>query len=147
MRNETEYGRSARAFSDLLRLSLVVVLFSTFANASWSCMEWEKLERKISVLDTKDARWDGERISLRFWASERMRRSELELTYWAENGKKFTVGGLQRAEIDLLVSYSSQTWNTYTAQLRYRPSNYKLQRTVEFCKKYRGPTVWERMTQ
>ena len=145
MQNKTEHGRSAQTFFYLLRLRIAIVLLSTFAHASWSCMEWEKLERNISVLDTKNVSWDGETISLRFWAPERIRRSELELIYWTESGKKYTAGGSQLG--DVLISYSSQSWNTFTAPLRYRPSNYKLQRTVEFCKRYREPTLWEKMTQ
>ena len=141
MKTQTRIAPSFKLSVIACITSLIVVPEEAFA--VW-CQDWQERQRNVIVLDTKDVRWNGETLSLRYW-SESGQQGLLELVYWTKDGKK------QKANAGLFgtdgsMSFSSE-WRGFSADLRYAPSRYQLTRVNEYCENVREPTLWERISQ
>ena len=120
MKLQTKIALSLKLSVIAFITSLVVVPDKAFA--VW-CQDWQESQRKVNVLDTKDVRWNGETLSLRYW-EESGERGSLELVYWTKDGKKFKAdqGFLNFGGSSM--SYTSG-WRSFSVDLRYAPPDIK----------------------
>ena len=119
--------------------SLMVVPEKAFA--SW-CEDWQERQTEVTVLETKDVKWDGENLRVRYW-NEMYQRGFLELVYWTKDGKKFTANHRFLGDDGNMSPFSG--WRNFSAELRYAPSKYQLTRVHYYCKNIREPTLWEKI--
>jgi hypothetical protein len=120
----------------LAALSLILVLPAYGANDV--CVEFK--DRTIAVLRTKDASWNGEHFSVRYFKSSSEKEGVLRLVYWTRDGSRRVAydGGFA----DFIVP---DGWATYSIDLPEQPLRYQLERAGSYCVKTRPKTFLERL--
>lgn len=117
--------------------ALCVVHLSAFA-----CEDWQEWKTDVRTVSTKDAHWDGESLSVRYWSGDELPNGALELTYWTASGAEYTA----RDTRSLLGSRGyGDSWETFQVSLKYAPEKYTLKSKRGGCVQVREPTFWEKV--
>lgn len=102
------------------------------------CVEWKA--RTLAVLKAKDASWNGESFSVRYFKSSSEKEGVLQLVYWTRDGSRRVAydGGFADFMFD-------EGWVTYSVELPEQPVRYQLERVGSHCVKTRPKTFSERV--
>lgn len=128
----------SRKFASIKIAALFLVVTLPAFSAGDVCVEFKA--RTLAVLKAKDASWDGERFSVRYFKSSSEKEGVLQLVYWTRDGSRRVAydGGFADFIVD-------EGWVTYSVELPEQPVRYQLERAGSYCVKTRPKTFLERV--
>lgn len=128
-------------FRKIIRTSiatLFLVVTPPAFGAGDVCVEFK--DRTIAILRAKDASWNGERFSVRYFKSSSEKEGTLRLVYWTRDGSRRVAYDDRFADFIL-----PDGWATYSVELPERPLRYQLERAGSYCAQTRPKTFLERV--
>lgn len=132
----------SRKFASIKIAALFLFVTRPAFGAGDVCVEWKA--RTLAVLKAKDATWDGERFSVRYFKSSSEKDGELQLVYWTRDGSRRVAYNQSLADL-ILDERWDERWVTYSVELPEQPVRYQLERVGSYCFKTRPKTFLERV--